>query len=139
MASPEEPVQPRPGDPSDGEDLTFEIAFFEEILQRLPDSIDVLMALGSDYTRRGQFERGLTVDQRLCKLRERDPVVHYNLACSCSLLGRVDEAFLALEQAIALGYHDFTHMQRDPDLTNLRQAPRYVALLEQVLRKHVTS
>lgn len=139
MASPEEPANPRPGDPSDAEGLDFEIAFYEEILERLPESVDVLMALGNDYTRRGHHEKGLTVDERLCKLRDRDPVVHYNLACSCALLGRVDEAFLALQQAIGFGYDDFAHLQRDPDLTNLRQDPRYIALLEQALRRHVTS
>ncbi len=74
------------------EDLDFEIEFYEAVLQRAPNSVDVLMALSNNYTRRGFFEQGLGIDRRLCKLRANDPIVHYNLACSYSLLGRNGEA-----------------------------------------------
>jgi len=122
-----------------GEDLDFEIAFYEHILERLPDSIDVLMALGNDYTRGGFHEKGLAVDQRLCQLRQGDPIIHYNLACSCSLLGQMDKALDALEHAIAFGYQDLDYMQRDPDLEKVRCDPRYLALLERALREQLTS
>jgi tetratricopeptide (TPR) repeat protein len=121
------------------EDLDFEIAFYEGILEHLPDSTDVLMALGNDYTQRGLFEKGLGVDKRLCELRQRDPIIHYNLACSYSLLGRIDESIQALEQAIAFGYVDLRYVQQDPDLENLRRDPRYVALLEGAVSKKLTS
>jgi tetratricopeptide (TPR) repeat protein len=121
------------------EALDFEIAFYEGILARLPDSQDVLMALGNDYTQRGLFAKGLTVDQRLCELRDGDPIAHYNLACSFSLLGRLDEALAALKQAVAYGYRDFEYVQQDPDLANLRADPRYLALLDDVLRDKLTS
>lgn len=120
------------------EDLDFEIAFYEQILERLPDSIDVLMALGNDYTQCGFHEKGLAVDQRLCQLRQGDPIIHYNLACSCSLLGQVDKALDALEHAIAFGYQDLDYMQRDPDLEKVRHDPRYLALMERALRKQLT-
>lgn len=122
-----------------GEDLEFEVAFYEELLKKLPNSIDILMALGNDYVRRGSFDRGLWVDQRLCELRAQDPIVHYNLACSYSLLGRVDEALAALEKAIRLGYRDYAYMQKDPDLKSLRTDPRYRRLLESVLPQELTS
>ncbi|MFP4057283.1 MAG: TPR end-of-group domain-containing protein [Candidatus Brocadiia bacterium] len=125
-------------DPSD-EDLDFEVAFYEQILQRLPDYTDVLMALGNNYTQRGDFEKGLAIDERLCQLRAGDPIVRYNLACSYSLLGRVDEALQALEQAAEFGYRDVAYIQRDPDLENVRTDPRYAALLERLLRKQLTS
>ena len=141
MATPELPAGgpdmtgPPPTPPGEtAEELDFEIAFYEGILEQLPDSVDLLMALGNDYTQRGLFEKGLTVDQRLCQLRARDPIIHYNLACSYSLLGRIDEALQALEQAIAYGYSDFRYVQLDPDLENLRGDPRYVSLLEGALR-----
>ncbi|MFW6163579.1 MAG: TPR end-of-group domain-containing protein [Planctomycetota bacterium] len=97
------------------------------------------MALGNDYTQRGHIEKGLGIDQRLCQLRSRDPIVHYNLACSYSLLGRVDEALEALEQAIAFGYDDFRYIHEDPDLKRVRSDPRFVALLEAALRKRLTT
>jgi tetratricopeptide (TPR) repeat protein len=113
------------------EELDFEIAFYEGILERLPDAPDVLMALGNDYTRRGLFEKGLAVDEQLCRLRGDDPIVRYNLACTYSLLGRLDDALEALTTAVAMGYNDFSYMQQDPDLDNLRADPRYADFLEQ--------
>lgn len=146
MAIPELPAsgQGMPGSPppspgEDDEDLEFEIPFYEGILSHLPDSVDLLMALGNDYTQRGLFEKGLGIDQRLCQLRRRDPIVHYNLACSYSLLARVDEALGALQQAIAFGYDDFRYIQQDPDLEHVRGDPRFVALLESALRKRLTT
>jgi len=117
------------------EDLDFEIQFYERVIKRNPNSVDVLMALGDDYTKVGRYREGLAIDLKLAKLRSNDPVVHYNLACSYSLLGQVDEALETLRRAIALGYRDFNHMQRDPDLENLRRDPRYLALLEEIVKK----
>lgn len=119
------------------DDLDFEIAFFERILKRLPDSVDVLMALGNDYTERGLHEKSLPVDERLCRLRPTDPIIHYNLACSYALVGRVDQAIETLEHAIGLGYHDCHYLQRDPDLEGIRRDPRFQALLGRVMREQV--
>ncbi len=121
------------------EDLDFEIAFYERILKRLPHSLDVLMALGNDYTERGLIEKGLGIDQRLCRLRPADPVIHYNLACSYALVGKVDQALQTLDHAITLGYHDSTYLQRDPDLEGVRSDPRFKALLGRVMRQQVNA
>jgi tetratricopeptide (TPR) repeat protein len=117
------------------EDLDFEIEFYEAVLQRAPNSVDVLMALSNNYTRRGLFEQGLGIDLRLCELRANDPIVHYNLACSYSLLGRSGEALEALAQAVRLGYSDFAFMQEDPDLEGVRSDPRYAPFLENLMRQ----
>ena len=136
MAKPEKPDTLDPEDePEEAEDLDFEIEFYERVIERSPDSVDVLMALGDDYTKAGRYREGLAIDLKLAKLRSNDPVVHYNLACSYSLLGQVDEALETLRRAIALGYRDFNHMQRDPDLENVRRDPRYLALLEEIVKK----
>lgn len=119
------------------DDLDFEIAFFERILKRLPNSQDVLMALGNDYTERGLFEKGLAIDERLCRLRPADPIVHYNLACSYALVGKVDQAIATLEAAIELGYHDSSYIQHDPDLDGIRRDPRFLALIERVRSEEV--
>lgn len=139
MAAPEPFSTPAYGESGDDEDLDFEITFFEAILTRLPDSIDVLMALGNNYTRRGLLEKGLFVDQCLCKLRIGDPIVHYNLACSYALIGQVDKAIDTLELAIEYGYRDFTYLQRDPDLEGIRHDPRYLALLSRIQGKEYRS
>ena len=110
--------------------LDFEIRFYEKLLHAYPDFVDVLWPLGDAYTKRGFHEKGLQVDLRLAELRRADPLAWYNLACSYSLLNRLDDATNALRQAIVLGYRDREYLQRDPDLTNLRKSPTYRQLLE---------
>jgi len=126
-------------DPEEIESLDFEIAFYEGIIERLPDAADALMALGNDYTRRGLLKKGLAVDERLCLLRDKDPIVRYNLACTYSLLSRLDDAFDALAAAVDMGYDDFGYMQKDPDLDNVRDDARYVVFLEQAIGSKFTS
>ena len=90
------------------------------------------MALGETYTRRGWHEKGLAVDRQLTQLKPHEPVVWYNLACSLSLLKRFDESLDALRQAIGLGYDDFEYLLKDPDLSSLRQLPKFRQLLEAI-------
>ncbi len=110
--------------------LDFEISFYEKILRAYPEFVDVLIPLGEAYTRRGLHARGLEIDLRLTQLRAGDPLVWYNLACSYSLLTRLDDSLKALRRSFELGYRDVTHLQQDPDLANLRQSPQYRRFLE---------
>lgn len=110
--------------------LDFEISFYESILKENPGYIDVLIALGDNYTKRGFYEKGLDVDIKLSGLLPHDPVVHYNLACSYSLLNKLELAFVNLEKALKLGYSDFKWMHKDPDLENVRKNSKFILLLK---------
>jgi tetratricopeptide (TPR) repeat protein len=111
--------------PQELRDLDLEIVFLEGLMQRDPGYIEALQILGDDYTRRDRFQDGLRIDERLSRLRPRDPMVHYNLACSYSLTLQCDLAARALDTAINLGYNDFDWMARDPDLQPLREHAGY--------------
>ena len=113
-------------------DLDFEISFFEGVLTRLPQYIPALVALGDAYTKRGDLKKGLETDLRLSELRHDDSVVHYNLACSYSLLGLIDDSLRALKKSVMLGYEDFEYLQRDPDLENLRKDSRFQHFLQEL-------
>lgn len=115
------------------DDERFEVQFMEELLTNDPCNEEALMVLGRTYTRRGEYEKGLAIDRRLARLRPSDPTVYYNLACSCSLLQQLEDGFVALEKAIALGYRDLGHMLKDPDLANLRQDQRFRHLVSRVI------
>ncbi|MDN3515804.1 MAG: hypothetical protein NG747_15620 [Candidatus Brocadia sp.] len=117
----------------EGEEFT--IWFLEGILERNANYVDCLVYLGNAYTARGMYEKGLLVDQKLSRLRPNDPLVQYNLACSYALLKNIDAAFEALEKAIALGYKDIYHLEKDKDLAHLREDDRYRKLLEKI-KKH---
>ena len=113
---------------SEKEDLEFEIKFFEGVAKRDPTYIEALQILGDAYTKTGQWKRGLHIDRRLAKLCPDSPLVFYNLACSYSLMSRLDQAFAALRRAVKLGYDDARWLNQDPDLENLRQDSRFEAI-----------
>jgi len=117
------------------EDLNFQMSFYEELLVRRPGYVDALIALGEIYTRKGLYEKGLDVDRRLACLRPENPIVHYNLACSLSLLGYVVSSLEAIKRAVKLGYDDFQYMSRDPDLRNLRRDERFGVFVRQLRPK----
>ena len=107
------------------DDAKFQIAFYEGILRKNPNFIEALAALGDIYTREGFYQKGLEIDERLAKLRPEDAIVLYNLACSYSLLHRVDESLAMIQSAIESGYRDFEHLEADEDLANLRNDHRF--------------
>lgn len=116
-------------------DLDFEISFYENLLKKKPDFIQALIALGDAYTKRGFYQKGLEIDKRLIQLKPDDPTVFYNLACSYSLLGLLDEALQTLKKAIKLGYRDFKWLKKEPDLENLRRTPEYNLIIKGLCKK----
>lgn len=118
-------------------DLDFEIGFYENLLKEKPDFIQALIALGDAYTKRGFYQKGLQIDKRLVQLKPDDPIVFYNLACSYSLLGLIDEGLDALKRAIKLGYRDFRWLEKDPDLENLRKTPEYNLIIKGLFKKRL--
>lgn len=107
----------------------FELTFFERLVKENPNFVDALIPLAEVYTRKGMYEKGLKIDKKLACLRKEDPMIHYNLACSLALVQEKEDALLALERAIALGYRDFDHMKKDSDLKILREDPRFKILV----------
>ena len=114
------------------DDYDFQVAFYEGILEKSRNFVQALMALGDLYTKKGHYEKGLVIDQRLAELCPRDPLVFYNLACSFSLLERLDEAFAAMKRAVACGYNDFDYMLKDKDLARLLDDERFRVFLSRV-------
>jgi len=115
-------------------DLDLEILFMEGVIKRDPFYIEALQILGDDYTRRGRFQDGLRIDERLARLCPQDAIVHYNLACSYSLTRQCDLAVESLTMAINLGYKDFARMAKDPDLKNLREHDGYKKIQAKIRR-----
>ena len=106
----------------------------EGLVRRDPQYVEALQILGDHYTQRGKYDHSLRVDQQLSQLQPHSPIVFYNLACSHSLTGELNQAASALERALALGYRDFTWLAKDPDLHQLRQHPLYRSI-ESKIRK----
>ncbi len=109
--------------------IDFDLLFFNALLRRAPDFVDVLRCQGELLSRKGDHQRALVIDRRLARLCPDDPVVAYNLACSLALLGDEAEALAALERAIAAGYDDIDHLDADADLDGLRPSAAFQSLV----------
>ena len=109
--------------------LDFDIDFFERLLARKGDSIEVLRVLAELVSRKGLLGRAVELDSALVRLLPEDDLSRYNLACSLARAGQADEAIDALSRAILLGYDDLAHMEADPDLESLRDHPDFQARL----------
>lgn len=117
------------------ENLDYEIELYEDLLRDKPDFIAAIIPLADAYTKKGMYEKGLEMDLRLVRLRPTDDIAHYNLACDYSLLKDADYCLAALRKAVALGYDDFDHMAKDPDLIFIRRDPRFAELVAHAGKK----
>jgi len=109
--------------------LDFDIDFFERLLARRVDAVDVLRILAELVSKKGDLQRAVELDGRLVELQPEDFLARYNFACSLARAGRAEDAIDALSRAILLGYDDLAHMETDPDLESLRSHPDFQALL----------
>ncbi|MDD8042911.1 MAG: hypothetical protein PHC78_03995 [Verrucomicrobiota bacterium] len=113
----------------------FELKFFEDLRRELPNDINVLKALAELYTEHGKYHEGLAIDRLLAYQLPQDPSVHYNLACSFSLTGDLEEAVRALKHAIRNGWHDYRLLMKDPDLKALRTSPLFAEVQRLIARQ----
>ncbi len=118
----------------ESDDLEFEITFYEGLVKDCPNYVEALLPLAEAYTKKGLYEKGLELDKRLAKLCKEDPSVFYNLACSYALTGHKKEAMKALKIALDLGYLDFNHLKKDPDLQSLHNEPEFKKLIDYFLK-----
>jgi len=117
------------------DNLDFEIDFYRAIIEKAPDYVEVLSVLGEAYTRKGLYYEGLKIDQRLTELRPRDPIAHYNLACSYSLIHKRKEALASLRKSIALGYCDVARIATDQDFAWLHDDRSFHRLIRHICKR----
>lgn len=144
MSQPGNPFQDGPGASTshktstrefDQNQLDFELDFFAGILEHSAGYIDVLRVQGSLLSLKGRFAEGLQIDRQLVRLRPRDALAHYNLACSYALMKRPNLSIRTLRRAVELGYRDFRYMREDHDLDLIKHDPRFRKLLQDFERQ----
>jgi predicted esterase len=82
--------------------------------------------------REKEYEKAAATCRELIELLPKNPSGHYNLACALSRLNQADSALDSLAKAVELGWADAAHMQKDDDLTKLRDDRRFADLLAKV-------
>ncbi len=70
-----------------------------------------------------------SVSREGIRLKINPSLWHYNLACALARQGKKEEAFAALERAVAAGDNDAAYAREDEDLASLREDPRFAKLM----------
>jgi non-specific serine/threonine protein kinase len=104
----------------------------ERRLEFNPDDVPLLLDGASALAALGETRRSLEWASRILDRAGDDALVLYNLACLYSLAGEVSSAMDALERSFEAGLADPDWMRVDSDLDNVRNHPRYEALLERM-------
>ena len=61
--------------------------------------------------------------------------IYYDLACNYALLGNKERALTCLEKAVEYGFANFSHIESDSDLKNIRKDERYLKIIEDLKRE----
>ena len=78
----------------------------------------------------GRKERAVEFAERAIAVDRDDPMLLYNIACTYSQLGMLEEALDSLEHAVEKGWGDRAWIEHDSDLDLIRESPRYKALMQ---------
>jgi adenylate cyclase len=101
----------------------------EKRLELNPDDIQTVLDGAHALAALGEKERSLEWAGRILEANTDDALLLYNLACFFSVAGEVGPALDALEKSYREGLSDPAWMRQDADLDNLREIPRYKALV----------
>ncbi|MGI9518701.1 MAG: TPR end-of-group domain-containing protein [Pirellulaceae bacterium] len=85
--------------------------------------------LGYALHAQGKHDAALTMYERSKTFPRTRTNSLYNIACVYSLQNKPDEAFAALDEAIAAGFNNFGLLQGDSDFDNIKDDPRFTSLL----------
>lgn len=104
------------------------------VSQNWPERLDVgiRVRLGNSLLEDGQPERAMEQYSMALKKQPENRVALYNMACSYSLMNKVDQAVKWLRKAIDAGYDDAEWMANDTDLDNIREHPKFKDMLREL-------
>jgi tetratricopeptide (TPR) repeat protein len=98
---------------------------YQRALKHNSDFKEALINLSTAYMKNEMLYNALETLQEGQKQFPEAGLIDYNLACYYSLTKNVKPSLSALQSAIDKGYKQFTQMESDPDLENLRQSVEY--------------
>ena len=102
----------------------------EKRLQTSPDDARALCFGSVNLMAADQKEKGIQWLERARSSQPDDALNLYNVGCVYATIGEIDEALDCLEKSIRKGMAELDWMKNDSDLDNLREHPRFKALLQ---------
>lgn len=101
----------------------------ERRLQTSPNDARALCFGSVNLLEAGQTEKGMEWLERARTSQPDDAMNLYNVSCVYSNIGEINEALDCLEKSVRKGMANMDWMKNDSDLDNLREHPRFKALL----------
>lgn len=101
----------------------------EKRLQSTPNDARALCFGSVNLLEAGQTEKGMEWLERAKTSQADDALNLYNVACVYSNIGEIELALDCLEKSVRKGMAELDWMKNDSDLDNLRDHPRFKALL----------
>ena len=92
----------------------------------------LLSFMGLCFQRLGLYQRALRSYEEALRLNPGAKEVHYGLACTHSLMNDPGHAMGHLERAIQLDYVDRDYIEKDGDLDNIRNEPRFQEMVSRL-------
>jgi tetratricopeptide (TPR) repeat protein len=96
------------------------IELMNGVLHENPGNAEANFVLANAYHRKGDYEQAVKANRQAAATVWAAPTARYNEACALSLMGHVEEAKVALDQAMQAGFLDLDLIAVDADLENLR-------------------
>lgn len=100
----------------------------KKVVELDPQSADGWQLLGYCCHMDGKLEEALKYHLKATEFPRTKPIGLYNMGCAYALLGRKDEAFKALKDALDAGFGLGQYLNTDSDLDSLRDDPRFKEL-----------
>jgi len=95
-----------------------------------PDEVRAVYLCAAALAERGEEEEALKMVEQALRIDPYDPSVLYNLTCTYSALGKLDEAMSTLESSFENGFVNKSWLVNDSSLDPIRSHPRYTELLK---------
>jgi tetratricopeptide (TPR) repeat protein len=105
--------------------FTEAIIRYEKALNHNKGFQEAIINLSTAYMKNKMFDQALGTLQAGQKQFPQVALIDYNLACYFSMTENLEPSLSALKKAIKKGYNQFTQIESDPDLYNLRQSSEY--------------
>jgi serine/threonine protein kinase/Tfp pilus assembly protein PilF len=108
------------------------LKLMEGSLELNPDDARAANLAAGVFASLGEAENAIKYAERSLAIDPEDPMLLYNVACMYSSLGRLDQAIACLERAVDKGFGHREWIDNDPDLTPIRDNPKFQAIVDAI-------
>ena len=97
-----------------------------------PENTRACMSCAFAFIHLGRYSEAVNMMDHAIKIDPFDRLVHYNLACAYSIMGKVDKALDYLEKMTSTGTKNMDWAKNDGDLDSIRDHPRFKKFMKKL-------